>query len=113
MSDLWAWSALGLLLALLGIRAWVVESGHAKLGRTPVKVKVLTGACVLGAVVLVGLVTVDGGSYLLWLLLHPDEARAIQEAARVAEEAARTAATAPPTAPLPPPPALPPIPAGR
>ncbi len=110
MADGWVWGALALLLALLGIRAWVVETGHATLGRTPVRVTVLTGACVLGTVVLAGLVTLDGGSYLLWLLTHPDEARAIQEAAEAAADAAETAPpptapppTAPPTAPPPPP----------
>ncbi len=110
MADGWVWGALALLLALLGIRAWVVETGHATLGRTPVRVTVLTGACVLGTVLLAGLVALDGGSYLLWLLTHPDEARAIQEAAEAAADAAETAPpptapppTAPPTAPPPPP----------
>ena len=42
--DGWVWASFGLLLVLLGARAWVVETGHATLGRTPVKVKVLTGA---------------------------------------------------------------------
>jgi hypothetical protein len=104
------WGTSALLLALLGIRAWVVETGHATLGRTPVRVTVLTGACVLGTVLLAGLVALDGGSYLLWLLTHPDEARAIQEAAEAAADAAETAPpptapppTAPPTAPPPPP----------
>ncbi len=104
MADGWVWGTSALLLALLGIRAWVVETGHATLGRTPVRVTVLTGACVLGTVLLAGLVALDGGSYLLWLLTHPDEARAIQEAAEAAAEAAETA---PPTAP-PPPPTAPP-----
>ncbi len=110
MADGWVWGTSALLLALLGIRAWVVETGHATLGRTPVRVTVLTGACVLGTVLLAGLVALDGGSYLLWLLTHPDEARAIQEAAEAAADAAETAPpptapppTAPPTAPPPPP----------
>ncbi len=108
MADGWVWGALALLLALLGIRAFVVETGHATLGRTPVRVRVLTGACVLVTVVLAGLVTLDGGSYLLWLLTHPDEARAIQEAAEAAAEAAETAPPPPPSAPPagPPPPAV-------
>ncbi len=101
MSDAWGWTALSLLLVLLGVRAWVVESGHATLGRTPVKVRVLTGACVLAAVVVVGTLLLDGGAYLLYLLLNPDEARALEDAAKAAEAAAE-ASTAPPT-PAPPP----------
>ena len=53
-ADGWVWVSLGLLLALLGARAWVVESGHATLGRTPVKVTVLTGACGLAVALVVG-----------------------------------------------------------
>ena len=36
-ADGWVWASFGLLLALLGARAWVVETGHATLGRTPVQ----------------------------------------------------------------------------
>ena len=54
-ADSWAWSALGLLLVLLGVRAWVVETGYARLGRTPVKVTVLTTACVASAALVAGL----------------------------------------------------------
>ncbi len=104
MPDAWGWTALGLLLVLLGVRAWVVESGHATLGRTPVKVRVLTGACVLAAALVVGTLLLDGGAYLLYLLLNPDEARALEDAAKAAE-----ASTAPPT-PAPPAPPGPPGP---
>jgi hypothetical protein len=94
VADGWAWGTLGLLLALLGIRAWVVESGHASLGRTPVKVKVLTGACAVAAVLVTGVVTVDGGARLAWLLLHPAEAQAIEDAEKAAAEAEKAAAEA-------------------
>ncbi len=106
MSDAWAWTALGLLLVLLGVRAWVVESGHAALGRTPVRVRVLTGACVLAATLVVGTVLLDGGAYLVYLLLNPDEARALEDAAKAAEAAAEASAAppAPPPPPGPPPP---------
>jgi hypothetical protein len=90
--DGWVWAALGLLLALLGIRAWVVESGHATLGRTPVKVKVLTGACALATVLVAGTVTVDGGARLVYLLLHPAQAQALEDAEKAANEAAKQAA---------------------
>ena len=62
MADVWGWTSLGLLLVLLGVRAWVVESGHATLGRTPVRVRVLTGACVLAAATVVGTVLVEAGA---------------------------------------------------
>ena len=94
MADWWAWGTLGLLLALLGIRAWVVESGHATLGRTPVKVKVLTGACAVAAVLVTGVVAVDGGARLAWLVLHPAEAQAIEDAEKAAAEAEKAAAEA-------------------
>jgi threonine/homoserine/homoserine lactone efflux protein len=102
--DAWGWTALGLLLVLLGVRAWVVESGHATLGRTPVKVRVLTGACVLAAALVVGTLLLDGGAYLLYLLLNPDEARALEDAAKAAEASTAPPTPAPPAAPGPPPP---------
>jgi hypothetical protein len=103
-ADGWVWVSLALVLALLGARAWVVETGHATLGRTPVKVKVLTGACGLAVALVVGLVTANGGARLTWMVLHPVEAKAQQDAAKAAEEAAKSAALAPPApapAPIP------------
>ena len=94
MADGWAWAALGLLLLLLGVRAWVVETGHATLGRTPVKVKVLTGACAVAALLVVGTVTADGGTRLVYLLLHPTQAQALEDAEKAANEAARQAEAA-------------------
>ena len=79
-ADAWVWASLGLLLALLGARAWVVETGHATLGRTPVKVKVLTGACGLVVALVVGLVAVNGGARLVYLVLHPEVAQALEDA---------------------------------
>ena len=119
MPDGWVWGALGLLLVLLGIRAWVVESGHATLGRTPVKVKVLTGACALAAVLVTGAVTLDGGARLVWLVLHPAEAQALEDAEKATAEAEKAAAEAAqngvtdPTAVPQAPTAGPPAPAGQ
>jgi hypothetical protein len=110
-ADGWVWVSLGLFLALLGARAWVVETGHATLGRTPVKVKVLTGACGLAVALVVGLVTANGGARLVWMVLHPVEAQAQQDAAKAGERAAKaSAALAPPAAPAPPAPAPVPTP---
>ena len=102
-ADGWVWASLGLLLALLGARAWVVETGHATLGRTPVKVKVLTGACGLAVALVVGLVAVNGGARLVYLVLHPEVAQALEDAQNQAD-----ATTAPATpAPVAPPPGTP------
>jgi hypothetical protein len=86
------WASFGLLLALLGARAWVAETGQSRLGRTPVRVRVLTGACVLATALVATTVTVNGGARLAWLLMHPEQAVAEQEARKDAEEAAREAA---------------------
>jgi hypothetical protein len=117
-ADGWVWVSLGLLLALLGARAWVVESGHATLGRTPVKVTVLTGACGLAVALVVGLVTVNGGARLVYLVLHPAEAQALEDAANAedlttAPDVPTTTADAPATVapPAPAPPA--PVPTTR
>jgi hypothetical protein len=97
--DIWVWVLLGVLLALLGVRAWIVETGHATLGRTPVKVRVLTGACALTAALVVGMVTIDGGARLVYLVLHPKEAQALEDAVNVE----RDASTAPPVPAVAPP----------
>ena len=78
----------------------MVETGHATLGRTPVKVKVLTGACGLAVALVVGLVTVDGGARLVYLVLHPAEAQALEDAANA--EDLTTAPVVPTTAAVPP-----------
>jgi hypothetical protein len=94
------WASFGLLLALLGARAWVVETGHATLGRTPVKVKVLTGACGVAVALVVGLVAVNGGARLVYLVLHPEVAQALEDAENAAD--ATTAPVTPaPAAPAP------------
>jgi hypothetical protein len=100
VADVWVWASFGLLLALMGARAWVVETGRAVLGRTPVKVKVLTGACGVALALGVTTVTMNGGLQLVRLLLDPVAAVAAQEAAK---EAAESSAPPPPPPPPPPP----------
>ena len=117
-ADGWVWVSLGLLLALLGARAWVVETGHATLGRTPVKVTVLTGACGLAVALVVGLVTVNGGARLVYLVLHPAEAQALEDAANAedlttAPDVPTTTAVAPEPATVAPPAPAPTTPARR
>jgi hypothetical protein len=56
-NDVWVWATAALFLALLAARAWVVETGRTKVGRTSRQVRTLTGA---SAVALVGLITLLG-----------------------------------------------------
>jgi hypothetical protein len=106
-ADVGVWGALGLVLVLLGARAWVVETGHATLGRTPVRIKVLTGACVLAVAMAVGAVAANGGVQLVGLLLDPVKAKALEDAREAAEDAP---APAVPGQPAPAPPAPGPAP---
>jgi hypothetical protein len=96
-ADGWVWASLGLLLALLGARAWVVETGHATLGRTPVKVTVLTGACGLAVALVVALVAANGGARLVYLVLHPEVAQALEDAENGADTTTAPATPAPAT----------------
>ena len=108
-ADGWVWASFGLLLVLLGARAWVVETGHATLGRTPVKVKVLTGACGVAVALVVGLVAANGGARLVYLVLHPEVAQALEDAENAAD--ATTAPVTPAPAEPAPQTAPPPAPA--
>ena len=98
-ADGWVWASFGLLLVLLGARAWVVETGHATLGRTPVKVKVLTGACGVAVALVVGLVAANGGARLVYLVLHPEVAQALEDAEKAADASTAPATPAPETVP--------------
>jgi hypothetical protein len=75
--DVWVWVASALLLAVLGARAWVVETGQARLGRTPVKVRVMTGAVVVVLVALFGLLAMQGGILLVDSLLSGTDPAAV------------------------------------
>jgi hypothetical protein len=63
--DVWIWITCLALLGVLGARAWVVETGQGRLGRTPAKVQVLTAASAGVLVLLVVLVAVQGGALLV------------------------------------------------
>jgi hypothetical protein len=65
-----------------------------------VKVKVLTAACGLAVALVAGLVAANGGARLVYLVLHPEVAQAL-------EDAENTGATTAPTAPATPAPAEP------
>ncbi|GEL16724.1 hypothetical protein [Pseudonocardia asaccharolytica] len=83
----WVWTTFGVLLALMAARAWVVETGYRRLGRTPVKVQVLTGAV---AVVLVGLVVLlaaNGGLQLADMLINGQDTTAATDPAAPGDQA--------------------------
>ncbi len=67
--DGWVWATALLLLAVLGARAWVVETGQGRLARTPARVRVLTGTSAAVLVVLVVLLTIQGGAQLAGALI--------------------------------------------
>lgn len=67
--DVWVWITCLVLLAVLGTRAWLVETGRSGGGRTPVKVRALTGAAVTLVVVVAGLVAMQGGVNLATAVL--------------------------------------------
>jgi hypothetical protein len=68
--DIWVWVCCAVLLGVLGARAWVVETGQGRLGRTPVQVKVLTGAVVVVIAALFGLLAMQGGVLLVESLVN-------------------------------------------
>jgi hypothetical protein len=63
--DIWVWLIFALFLVVVAARAWVVETGQGRLGRTPVKVKLLTATSVLVLVGLMSLIAVQGGALLV------------------------------------------------
>ncbi|HZG88832.1 MAG TPA: hypothetical protein VEZ42_01330 [Pseudonocardia sp.] len=67
--DKWVWISAAVFLALLGARAWVVETGQRQLGGTPARVRVLT----VGAGVMLSLIVVlfmaQAGALLVQSLL--------------------------------------------
>jgi hypothetical protein len=115
------WGTTALFLVLIGARAWVVETGQGRLGRTPAKVQVLTGATAVVLAGLLALLTVQGGALLFESIVTGtdplagspadptpvDPAVPVDPAAPAAVDPAAPAAPAPagPAAPVPAPPA--------
>lgn len=59
--DGWVWAAAFLVLALLGARAWIAETGQAQVARTTTMVRGMTAAVVVALVGFVVLLGVQGG----------------------------------------------------
>ncbi len=68
--DVWVWGSAVLFLLLMGARAYVVETGQVRLGRTPTSARVLTAAIVLVVVALGGLLAKQGGTLLFSSIVH-------------------------------------------
>jgi hypothetical protein len=63
--DVWVWAACGLFLVLMATRSWLVETRHARLGRTTAAVKLLSGSTVVTLAALAVLLTIQGGKLLV------------------------------------------------
>jgi formate hydrogenlyase subunit 3/multisubunit Na+/H+ antiporter MnhD subunit len=67
--DKWVWIAAVAFLALLGTRAYLVETGHRQLGGTPTKVKAVTIASGVVLSALVVLFMMQAGTLLVQSLI--------------------------------------------
>ncbi|WP_214406158.1 hypothetical protein [Pseudonocardia lacus] len=67
--DKWVWIAAAAFLALLGVRAYLVETGRRQLGGTPTKVKALTVASGVALSALVVLFMMQAGTLLVQSLI--------------------------------------------
>jgi hypothetical protein len=68
--DVWVWGTAVLFLLLMGARAYAVETGQVRLGRTPAMARALTVAIVLVLVALCGLLAKQGGTLLFSSIVH-------------------------------------------
>lgn len=117
--DGWVWGSAFLVLALLAVRAWLVETGQARLSRTTTRVRGVTAAVVVAMVVFTVLLGVQGGAQFVTDVYLAKTGQAvpgqpdINPAAYAAAEAkdaaaAAAAAAAAPAVPAAPAPAAPP-----
>ena len=63
--DVWVWATGLLFLVLMGVRAYVVETGQVRLGGTPAAARLLTMAIFLVLIGLGGLLALQGGTLLV------------------------------------------------
>ena len=85
--DVWVWSAGLLFLLLMGVRAYVVETGQARLGGTPAVARLLTVAIFLVLVGLGGLLAMQGGTLLVSSIVnHTPLSRAASPPAAIASD---------------------------
>jgi hypothetical protein len=63
--DVWVWILAAVFLVLLGVRAWVVETGRRQFGGTPSRVRALTWATGVVLVALTTLFMTQAGALLV------------------------------------------------
>ncbi len=95
--DVWVWAACGLFLVLMAIRAWLVETRQARLGRTTVAVRLLAGSTVLTLVGLAVLLSIQGGTLLVNSIITKTDPAAAYYANLPDDPAPAPAAPAPAT----------------
>lgn len=88
--DPWVWLTASLFMALMGARAWVVETGSTRPGGKAPASRLLHGAVGVTLAVLVGLLTIQGGALLVTSIINGTE----PNAAAVAPEGPPAAAPA-------------------
>jgi hypothetical protein len=101
--DVWVWGTAVVFLLLMGARAYVVETGQVRLGRTPTLARVLTAAIVLSVVALGGLLAMQGGTLLFSSIVHHTDPSKIPNVVLDPNQPANPAPAAPqqPAAPQP------------
>ena len=103
--DVWVWATCGLFLVLMATRAWLVETRHARLGRTTVAVRLLAGSTVLTLAGLAVLLSIQGGTLLVNSIITKTDPAAAYYASFPEDPAPAPAAPAPaapaPAAPAP------------
>ncbi|MDT7576336.1 MAG: hypothetical protein QOH17_2669 [Pseudonocardiales bacterium] len=99
--DVWVWGAAVLFLLLMGARAYVVETGQVRLGRTPTMARALTGAIVVVLVALGGLLAMQGGKLLFSSIVHHTDPSQIPNVVLDPNQPAAPAVVPAPAAPQP------------
>ena len=97
--DVWVWGAGLLFLVLMGVRAYVVETGQVRLGGTPAAARLLTLAIVLVLAGLLGLLAMQGGTLLVSSIVNHTDPSQIPNV--VLDPAPAPAPAAPAPAPVP------------
>lgn len=67
--DVWTWAMFGALLVVMGIRAWVVETGTSRYNIRSAPERMLTAVAVILVLTLVVLVAINGGLQLFEMLI--------------------------------------------
>ena len=99
--DVWVWGTGLLFLLLMGVRAYVVETGQVRLGGTPAAARLLTVAIFLVLVGLGGLLALQGGTLLVSSIVNRTDPSLIPNVVLDPSPAPAPASVAPAPAPAP------------